>query len=201
MESQEYRRIMRLQPGDEKRMALAEKGILFLEEINESSSYLVTLDFIYKHLCSINMTVWIILNSPGGGVGDGFAIHDAIKALGERRTVNILGIGRVASMATAIMQAGTRRYSWPNTQFLVHQVREAPSFFNQGQEVNEGREKQQEMDRINDIVMGIIASRVGVDLGQIKKLSEKKEYWLDAEKARGFGSHGLIDEIVTGLPF
>jgi len=57
------------------------------------------------------------------------------------------------------------------------------------------------MDRINDIVMGIIAHRSGIELDEIKKLSDKKDYWMDASKALKFGTHGLIDEVITELPF
>ena len=57
------------------------------------------------------------------------------------------------------------------------------------------------MDRVNDVVMKMIADRVGMGLDEIKKLSEKKDYWLDAQSAKKFGTNGLIDDIVTGFPF
>ncbi len=125
-----YRRIMRLEPGDERRYALSEKGILILDdEIDGSASYTFILDFVYRHLLEISKPIWIVLKSPGGDVAEGFAIFDLIKALtATGREVNILGVGCVASMATAIMQAGTSRYSLPNTQFLVHQIRQTLPF-------------------------------------------------------------------------
>lgn len=197
-----YRKIMRLEPGDEKRYDLANRGFFIMsDEIDGSASYTVALDFLYRYLFKIETPIWLILNSPGGDVAQGFAIFDLIKAaVASGREVNILGVGCVASMATAIMQAGTKRYSFPNTQFLVHQVREILPFFKQ-EEVNEGRERQQEMDRINDIVMKLIADRVGMSLEDIKRLSEKKDFWVDPQRARKFGTHGLIDEVVTGFPF
>ncbi len=203
MLDQGYRKVMRLQPGDERRYALSERGILLLDdEIDGTASYSFALDFIYKYLTETDkISICIVLNSPGGDVAHGFAIFDAIRAFAASgREVNVLGTGHVASMATAILQAGTKRYSFPNTQFLVHQVRQTLPFFKQ-EEVNEGRERQQEMDRINDIVMKIIADRAGMGLNEIKKLSEKKDYWLDAQDAKKFGTNGLIDEIVTGFPF
>lgn len=202
MTNQSYRKVMRLEPGDERRYDLADKGVLILaDEIDGSASYALTLDFIHRHLMKVDMPVLIVLNSPGGDVAHGFAIFDFITAFATAgREVNILGLGDVASMATAIMQAGTRRYSFPNTQFLVHQIRQTLPFFKQ-EEVNEGRERQQEMDRINDIVMKMIADRVGIGLNEIKKLSEKKDFWLDAQSAKKFGPNGLIDEVVTTFPF
>lgn len=197
-----YRKIMRLEPGDEKRYALADKGILIMDdEIDGTASYSITLEFMHRHLSGIDADVWLLLNSPGGDVAQGLAIYDAIRMLVEKGVVvNVLGMGHVASMATAIMQAASKRYSLPHTQFLVHQVRQTLPFFKQ-EEVNEGRERQQEMDRINDIVMKMIADRVGMSLAEIKRVSEKKDYWLDAVNAKKFGTNGLVDEIVTGFPF
>lgn len=197
----DYRSVMRLMPGDEKRAALESRGIFFLDEIDEVSSYMTNLNLLYNHQCQANTPIWMVLNSPGGEVGQGFAIFDTLTALARKgRQVNIVGVGYVASMATVIMQAGTKRYSLPNTQFLVHQVRQTIPFFRQ-EEVNEGRERQAEMDRINDISMKMIADRAGMDLEEIKKLSEKKDYWLDAQGALKFGRNGLIDEVVYEFPF
>lgn len=202
MSDQDYQRIMRLKPGDERRYALAEKGVLIMDdEIDGSASYSITLDFTYRLLYGIKTPVWLLLNSPGGNVSDGFAIYDGIKALtGSGVTVNVVGMGRVASMATAIMQAGSRRYSLPHTQFLVHQVRHIIGFF-EVEEVNQGKERVVEMERLNDIVMGLIADRAGIDLEKLKELSKKTDVWLDPVKAKEFGQHGLIDEIVTTFPF
>lgn len=202
MSDHDYRKIMRLVPGDERRFALSDRGVLILDdEIDGSASYAFILDFLYRHLLGIKTPIWLILKSPGGGVAEGLAIFDAMTALATAgQEVNVLGIGQVASMATTMMQAGTRRYSFPNTQFLVHQVRQTLPFFKQ-EEVNEGRERQAEMDRINDIVMKIIADRAGMGLEEIKRLSEKKDYWLDAQSAKKFGTNGLIDEVITTFPF
>lgn len=202
MPDRNYRQVMRLEPGDEQRYALADKGILILDdEIDGSASYSITLNFIHRHLLNIDTTIWIILNSPGGDVAHGLAIYDAIRMLVEKgKTVNILGIGCVASMATAIMQAASRRYSLPHTQFLVHQVRHTIGFF-EVEEVNQGKERIEEMERLNDIVMGLIANRAGIELVKLKELSKKTDIWLDPVKAKQLGSNGLIDEIVTGIPF
>jgi len=193
---------MRLEPGDEKRYALADRGILILDdEINGAASYSLTLDFLYRHLLDIDTTIWIILNSPGGEVAYGLAIYDGIRMLVENgKTINILGMGHVASMATAIMQAASRRYSLPHTQFLVHQVHQTIGFF-EVEEVNQGKERVEETERLNDIVMGLIANRAGIELAKLKELSKKTDVWLDPVQARQLGPNGLIDEIVTRIPF
>ncbi len=195
----DYRNVMRLLPGDEERMALAEKGVFSLEEIDNSSSYTLTQHFLYKHLFQVSTPIWIVMNSPGGDVAHGLAIYDAIRMLAARgREVNVLGIGHVASMATVIMQAATNRYSTPHTQFLIHQVSQT---IVDHEEVNKSKDRVEETERLNNIVMGLIASRVGIDLEELKELCKKKDYWLDSESALKFGNHGLIDKVVTELLF
>lgn len=196
---------MRLLPGDEKRMALAEKGIFFLDdEIDDSTYHVLTVNLTHRCVYSVpgsSTPIWIILNSPGGSVDQGFGIYDAIRmVVNKGYTVNILGLGHVASMATAIMQAATRRYSAPLTQFLIHQVRQGIGFFEM-EEVNAGRERVEEMERLNNTMISLIADRVGIGLTELKELSRKKDFWLDPVSAKNLGKNGLIDEIITELPF
>lgn len=199
--SPEYRSVMRLMPGDEKRFLLQKNGIFFLEEIDDSSSYIMTMNLLSDYVLKNKTPVWVLLSSPGGGVVHGFAIYDMLKAVAlSGRQVNVVGVGYVASMATVIMQAGTIRYSLPNTQFLVHQVREVLPFF-KSEEVTEGRERVKEMERVNDIVLKIITDRSGMELEKLKSLIEKKDLWLNADDARKFGTNGLVDEVITSLPF
>lgn len=195
-----YRSVMRLLPGDEKRIHLANQGVLFLDdELDDSTFHVLNLNLMYMASTSTSSPIWIFLNSPGGSVAQGFGIYDSIRMVANTgKTVNIVGIGHVASMATAIMQAATRRFSTPLTQFLVHQIRQT---IIDTEEVNQSKERVEEAERLNDIVMSLIADRAGVDLAELKELSRKKDFWLDPVKAKHFGKNGLIDEIITKLPF
>ena len=204
----EIRKVMSFKPGDEKRELLARNNIFFLnDEIDEGSSYMLSLGFLYSHFLNkenkevSDKPLWIILNSPGGFVHQGFAIYDSIAMLVKNgREINILGVGMVASMATFILQAATKRYSLPHTQFLIHQISQTMTFFEK-EEVNEGEERIEESKRINEIMLETIAKRCGVDIEELKKLSKKKDFWLSAEQAKSFGKNGLIDEVIEVPPF
>lgn len=202
MPERDYRKLMNLEPGDEKRYELSDKGIFILDdEIDGAASYSMTLDLTHRHLVQSKVPVWVLLNSPGGSVDQGFAIYDAIRMfVAKGGTVNVLGMGCVASMATVIMQAASRRYSLPHTQYLVHQIRHTIGFF-EVEEVNQGKERIEEMERLNDIVMSLISDRAGIELRDLKELSKKTDLWLDPVKAKQLGKNGLIDEIVTEFPF
>lgn len=198
---------------EERYFSLRERRVLFLDDnIDEGSFAKFCRDLLYLGLGGSvfeglgsqapesKKPIWVVLNSPGGEVLHGLAIYDCIKMFAESGTeINVLSIGVAASMATVILQAGTKRLALPHTQFLVHQVSETILF--KTEEVSEGKERVEELERINGIVMGIIAKRVGIDLEDLLKLSKKKDCWFDAEGARKLGTNGLIDEVITAFPF
>ena len=96
------------------------------------------------------------------------------------------------------MQAGTRRYSLPSTQYLIHQIKQGQIF--SFEEVSEKEESVGELKRLNSLVMNTLAERSGVPLQDLLKLTKKTDHWVDAEGAKNFGPHGLIDEIISSLP-
>lgn len=60
----------------------------------------------------------VYINSQGGVVQTGYDIHDYIKSLGL--PITTIGSGMVASIATVIFMAGSKRLVRPNTEFMIH---------------------------------------------------------------------------------
>lgn len=181
--------------GDELFGYYTERGIFYLDsEIEEGMPSMFSMSLLkYHSRADKDKPILVILNSPGGQTNQGFAIYDVLRMIAlDGRLVNILCMGTVASMATFVLQAGTKRFSLPHTQFLIHEV----SQFTFGEEkVSEGEERVGENRRINTIVMNGISKRIGMDPIELVRLSKKKDYWLSAEDALKLGEHGLIDEI------
>jgi ATP-dependent Clp protease protease subunit len=177
------------------------KGVFIVPgAIDMSSSVTLTMDLLYYSFFNPAFPIWIVLNSPGGSIIQGLAMYDTIRALVESgREINIVGMGDVASMAVCIMQAGTKRYSLPNTQFIIHQASVHGS--SDSEEVNNLAERTKEIQRQNDIVLNIIAERSGISMKRLKTISNKTDLAYNAVDAKAFGSHGLIDEILTSFPF
>jgi len=184
---------------------LISSGLLFLDapivpeiasKFNKSLLYLAM-----KHKKEDKKPIWIYLDSLGGFVPSGLAIYDVISAsVSDGVVINILGVGVVASMALTIMQAAGRghRFSLPHTQFLLHQVSQESVG---SAEYNQVKEQTAEMERINKLVMGIVAEGAKIDLEKLLQLSEKKNCWFSPMDAKKFGELGLIDEVLSTLPF
>lgn len=60
----------------------------------------------------------VYINSEGGLVDVGFDIYNYLRSLGL--PITTIGSGMVASIATVIFMAGSRRVVTPNTQFMIH---------------------------------------------------------------------------------
>ncbi len=201
------KQVLNWTPTDWQYQKFLDRGIVFIQGVTDGA---MSSEFSYEmmHLTKIEppmeggtkKPIWIILDSCGGSVVAGLAIYDTIKAtVASGAEVNIIGKGIVASMASVIIQAGSKRLALPHTQFLVHEI--SQSIFEEEEKVSEGEERIQEVKRINRIIMNIIAERAGIDVDELIKLSKKKDCWFDALGARKLGTNGLIDEIITTFPF
>lgn len=198
----EPRRIIRASIMEHKLEAITAKNIFCLPgAIDGQMSITLLVDLLYQRLVEpTREPMWVIINSPGGMLDQGLAIYDTLKMMAETGVqVNTVAIGDVASMAVTILQAGTRRYSFPNTQFTVHQARLTGG--GDSQEVNELIENARELVRLNSIVLKVVAERVDMPIDHLLELSKKTDLSMDTKAALAFGKNGLIDEVITCLPF
>lgn len=185
---------------DEKIMTLAEKGIIMMSgEIVDGVASLFFITTSFMQITRPGKPIWMLMNTPGGSATECFALCDLMRATTKRGTaINILGVGEIASAGVALMQMGTRRWSFPLTRYLIHQVKGRSG---DDEEVSQDEERLEEKKKINRIYMKLISERTGKSVDEIVELAKKTDYWLDADAAKSFGPHGLIDEIIEEYPF
>ena len=143
--------------------------------------------------------VWVVILSNGGDIYSGLATYDLLKSLGEKGVpVYTVGVGLVASVAVPILQAGTKRFCFPNTQIVIHQ---ASLHGLDGGEVNMLDDEVKNSLKLNSRVLDIICARSGVAKEQLINDTKKTDFLLNAEEAMKYGPHGLVDEVIATLPF
>ena len=129
----------------------------------------------------------VYVNSPGGSVDAGFAIYDMMRFV--RAPLFTICAGLAASAATVILlgAAKDRRYSLPNTRFLLHQ----PSTGMQGtaSDVAIGA---REILKLREKVNQLLAAETGQTFDRIAE-DTHRDYWMSAEEAK---SYGLITHVV-----
>ena len=132
----------------------------------------------------------VMITSQGGHVDSGFAIHDMLRFV--ESPITTIGAGWVASIAVPILFGAPkeRRYSLPNTRFLLHQ----PSGGAGGQ-ASDIRIEAEEILKVRERLNELIANETGQPVERVAKDSDRN-FWMDAEQAL---EYGLVGEIITNV--
>lgn len=130
--------------------------------------------------------IMLHLNSPGGAVYQGLSIYDSIRSC--KAPIDITIHGMCMSMAVVVLQAARKRRAMPNATFMLHEI----SGMGFGT-VSQLTDTTKEAERLTQVVNDIITDRTGLTKQKLKKLTERRDSYIDAEEAL---SLGLIDEIV-----
>jgi len=138
------------------------------------------------------MTLYI--NSAGGNVTDGLAIHDAIRDIVSRGIeVTIIVQGMAYSMGSIVLQAASegRRLVFPHSWIMIHE----PAKWAGWQSTTAAAQHLERLKQMQDQIYKILSVRSGKPLRQIIKDTKRTDFYLDAQKALDYG---LIDGIVAG---
>jgi ATP-dependent Clp protease protease subunit len=134
----------------------------------------------------------LYINSAGGNVTDGLAIHDAIRAIVERGIdISVIVQGMAYSMGSVVLQAASpgRRLSFPHSWIMIHE----PAKWAGWQSTSAAAQHLDRLKQMQNQIYQIMASRSGRPLKQIIRDTRRVDFYLDAWRAR---EYGLIDEVI-----
>jgi ATP-dependent protease ClpP protease subunit len=118
----------------------------------------------------------VYVNSPGGDVFDGMAIHAEISRWDRgEKVVTVDGLG--ASIASAIAMAGDRVVLSPHAMLMVHNPRTIALG-----DPAQLRKTADNLEAIRGVLIGVYAARTGLERDEIGKLMDA-ETWLTADEA------------------
>jgi ATP-dependent Clp protease, protease subunit len=140
-----------------------------------------------------NNPITVFINSQGGHVESGDTIHDVVKFIAS--PVRMVGTGWVASAGALIYISvpRERRFSLPNTRFLLHQP--AGGVFGHASDIDiEAREIIAMRERLNKL----LARETGQTLEKIQE-DTRRNFWLSAQAAKEYGLVGSIIEHASEL--
>jgi len=138
--------------------------------------------------------ITIYINSAGGNVTDGLAIHDAIRHVISRGVeVTIVVQGMAYSMGSIVLQAASegRRLAFPHSWIMIHE----PAKWAGWQSTSAAAQHLERLKQMQDQIYKILSTRSGKPLRQIIRDTKRTDFYLDAQNAK---EYGLIDEIVAG---
>jgi ATP-dependent Clp protease protease subunit len=136
--------------------------------------------------------ITLYINSAGGNVTDGLALHDAIAQLvASGITVTIVVQGMAYSMGSVVLQAASpgRRWSFPHSWIMIHE----PAKWAGWQSTTAAAQHLDRLKQMQNQIYRILAVRSGKPLRQIIRDTKRTDLYLDAVHAKNYG---LIDEVL-----
>lgn len=138
--------------------------------------------------------ITLYINSAGGNVTDGLAIHDSVRYLvNSGIEVTIIVQGMAYSMGSIVLQAASdgRRLAFPHSWIMIHE----PAKWAGWQSTTAAAQHLERLKQMQDQIYRILSSRSGKPLRQIIRDTKRTDFYLDADRALAYG---LIDAIVAG---
>lgn len=170
---------------------LRERIIFVNGPVEDNMASVVTAQLLFLESENPKKDIYMYINSPGGVVTAGMAIHDTMRYI--RPKVGTVCVGQAASMGAFLLASGEpgMRIAMTNARIMIHQ----PSGGAQGM-ASDIEIQAKEILRIKSRLNTLLASYTGKTVEQIEAASDRDNF-LEAEEAKAFG---LIDAVFDKRP-
>ena len=170
---------------------LRERIIFVTGQVEDHMASLITAQLLFLESENPKKDIWMYINSPGGVVTSGMAIHDTMQYIRPR--VGTVCIGQAASMGSFLLAAGEpgMRMALSNARIMVHQ----PSGGAQGM-ASDIEIQAKEILRIRRRLNDLYVKYTGKSLPEIEAAMDRDTF-LEADEAKAFG---LVDEVFDKRP-
>ena len=170
---------------------LRERIIFVTGVVEDGMASLITAQLLFLESENPKKDVFMYINSPGGVVTAGLAIHDTMQYI--RPKVGTVCIGQAASMGSFLVAAGEpgMRVALTNSRIMVHQ----PSGGAQGM-ASDIEIQAREILRMRHRLNTLYAKYTGQALEAIE-IAMDRDKFLEADEAKEFG---IIDQVFDKRP-
>src|SRR6187399_662655 len=170
---------------------LRDRIIFVTGAIEDHMASLITAQLLFLESENPKKDIFMYINSPGGVVTSGLAIHDTMQYI--RPKVGTVCIGQAASMGSFLLAAGEpgMRVALTNSRIMVHQ----PSGGAQGM-ASDIEIQAREILRMRTRLNTLYAKYTGQKIEEIEKAVERDKFF-SADEAKAFG---LVDEVFDKRP-
>ncbi|MGX7896657.1 ATP-dependent Clp protease proteolytic subunit [Tsuneonella sp. HG222] len=169
---------------------LRERIVFVTGEVEDNMASLIVAQLLYLE-SENSRDISMYINSPGGVVTAGMAIHDTMQYIKPR--VSTVVVGQAASMGSFLLAAGEpgMRIALPNSRIMVHQ----PSGGARGM-ASDIEIQAKEILRIRRRMNDLYVKYTGQSLTDIERTLDRDTF-LEAEEAKAFG---IVDKVFESRP-
>lgn len=170
---------------------LNDRIIVLSEDVNPTTASLIIAQLLYLEGQDPEKDISFYINSPGGSISDGMAIHDTMQYI--KCDVSTICVGMAASMGAFLLASGTKgkRFALPNSEIMIHQ----PLIGGGGisGQATDIKIHADHIVRLRSKLNGLISEYTGQPLEVVERDTERDNY-MTAQQAK---EYGLIDEIIS----
>ena len=169
---------------------LNDRIIVLSEDVNSASASVIVAQLLYLEGQDPEKDIYFYINSPGGSISDGMAIHDTMNYI--KCDVSTICVGMAASMGSFLLASGTKgkRFALPNSEILIHQ----PLIGGNGisGQATDIQIHANHIIHIREKMNTLLSQYTGQPLETIQRDTERDNY-MTAQQAK---EYGLIDDIL-----
>ena len=168
---------------------LNDRIIMLSDEVNDSTASLVVAQLLYLEGQDPDKDISLYINSPGGSISAGMAIHDTMKYI--KCDVSTICMGMAASMGAFLLASGTKgkRLALPNAEIMIDQ----PLMQGLQGQATDIKIHADHIVHLKNKLNGLLSEYTGQPLETIQMDTERDNY-LTAQQA---AEYGLIDKVIT----
>ncbi|MEG0803428.1 MAG: ATP-dependent Clp endopeptidase proteolytic subunit ClpP [Pygmaiobacter sp.] len=167
---------------------LNDRIIMLSEEVNDTSASLVVAQLLYLEGQDPDKDISLYINSPGGSISAGMAIHDTMKYI--KCDVSTICVGMAASMGSFLLASGTKgkRFALPNSEIMIHQ----PLLQGLQGQATDIQIHADHIIRIKERMNRLLAEYSGQTYETLVRDTERDNFLTAAQAA----DYGLIDSVI-----
>jgi ATP-dependent Clp protease protease subunit len=168
------------------RRMLKARSILVSEPVTDKLARRVTSQLILLQGDDEKSAITVYINSPGGSADSGFAIYDALRFFKPPVRTIVTGLCASAAIMIYLAPPKERRFSLPNSRFLLHQ----PSTMVQGS-ASDIEITAEEIVKLRERYNQIVAAETNKSVEQVTRDADR-DFWLSPDEAKQYGLVGKV---------
>ena len=168
---------------------LNDRIIMLSDEVNDATASLVVAQLLYLEGPDSEKDISLYINSPGGSISAGMAIHDTMQYI--KCDVSTICMGMAASMGAFLLASGAKgkRLALPNAEIMIHQ----PLLSGLQGQTTDIKIHADHLVRTRERMNRMLSEYTGQSLEKIMADTERDNFMSAQEAA----DYGLIDAVIT----
>ncbi|HEY8982160.1 MAG TPA: ATP-dependent Clp protease proteolytic subunit [Streptomyces sp.] len=169
---------------------LAQRMVFLGTQVDEVSAQRICTQLLVLAAEDPRADIVLCINSPGGEVHSGLAIHDTMQLIPN--DVATLAMGFAASMGQVLLTMGApgKRYALPHARVMMHQPSAGIGGTTSDIEIQAAN-----LEHTKRTIERLLAERTGQSQETVSRDSDR-DRWFTAEEA---AEYGMVDRIVSSL--